>query len=254
LSPSEYLRSILSREAVDASAGAPIRRDLAATVEALCRQWAGRHLISVDTGGAFEKGMANRSGSAIDFVVALSPDTPYTLAQIYESLHEALWNAGHNSMRGEVGIGALINGVPVDITPIRLPTRPGGAVELYCRRLDASVFTDLNRHIELAIASGRAEEVRLIKLWRDQKGFDLPSFYLELAVTAALKGEPRGQLAENVWHVLGFFEKSFLTRALVDPGNATNIVSDLLRVSERQVIADQAAECRAGLPWSAIVY
>ena len=197
--------------------------------------------------------MANRSETSIDFVVRLAPETPYELPDIQDSLFEALRNGGFEAARRDVSISVLFSSLRVDLIPARMRRHHPDLLEIHARGSGRSIVTDLLAHVEQAIGSGRADEVRLIKLWRDQKMLDFPSFYLELAVIAALRGAPRGQLAENVWQVLGFFEKSFVTRAFIDPANGTNIVSDELRPKERQAIAEAAATCRAGLPWSAIL-
>lgn len=219
----------------------------------LCRDWAGRHFRGLFTAGAFAKGTANRSGSAIDFVVLLDADTPYSLYDVQESLHEALWSAGLSAMRRDVSLTALVDGVSVDLIPARQLPHRADSVELYTRSSAQPIVTDLAQHVEHVLASGRMAEIRALKLWRDQNDLKLPSFYLELSVLAALRGEPAGTLADNVWHVLGYLEKHFITRALVDPANAANIVSDELSAAERQDVADAAAQSRSGRPWSAIL-
>ena len=52
--------------------------------------------------------------------------------------------------------------------------------------------------------SGRTEEIRVLKLWRRQKGIEFPSFYLELTVINALSGRRSGELAANVWTAFAY--------------------------------------------------
>jgi hypothetical protein len=101
--------------------------------------------------------------------------------------------------------------------------------------------------------ANRQDEIRILKLWRDQNGLDFPSFYLELAVTAALRRRPVGALVDNVWAALGFLERLLVPRAMLDPANAANIVSDELTSAQKRSIALAAAAARSGRPWSEIV-
>src|ERR1043165_3927155 len=101
VSPSDYLRAILQREQVDTSANAPLRA-LETQVQALCEAWAGKYLLEVYPAGAFEKGTANQSGTSIDFIVSLSPQTPFLTKQIYESLYAHFQRNGYEPERRAV--------------------------------------------------------------------------------------------------------------------------------------------------------
>ena len=126
--------------------------------------------------------------------------------------------------------------------------------ELWLNRLGRMVKTNLTQHVLDTVAGGRREEIRIVKIWRDQQGLDFPSFYLELSVLAALKRRPAGTLAENVWAVFGYLESLFPARSVLDPVNAINIVSDLLGPPEKEAIRKAAQYARAGRAWSEIVW
>src|SRR4030095_6415613 len=78
------------------------------------------------------------------------------------------------------------------------------------------------RHVNDA---GRQQESRVLKLWRDQKGLDFPSFYLELTVINALAGT-YGTVAANVWKAFQYLTDRFPNARVVDPANTNNIISD----------------------------
>lgn len=252
VSPSDYLRAILQRDAVDTTAGAALRR-LEAEVHALCETWAGRYLLEVYPAGAYEKGTANQSGISIDFVVSLSPQTPFTLRQIYESLHSHLQRSGLEAERRAVSIGLQLKGAVIDIVPARRESLNNDVHELYSPRRGAPLKTNLNHHVLDLIESGRREEIRILKLWRDQHGLDFPSFYLELSTVAALRRRPLGELADNVWAALGYFEQLFVGRAILDPANANNVVSAEMTTNEKMAIAAAASATRATRSWTEIV-
>jgi hypothetical protein len=90
------------------------------------------------------------------------------------------------------------------------------------------------------VGSGRLDEIRVIKLWRNQKKFDFPSFYLEMAVIEALK-YARGTLSQNVARTLEYLRDDFATARFVDPANSNNVISEDLKADERMTIARWAS-------------
>jgi hypothetical protein len=252
VSPSDYLRAILQRDAVDMSAGAPLRT-LEAQVQAWCEGWAGRYLLEVYPAGAYEKGTANQSGVNIDFIVSLSPQTPFQTRQIYESLYSHLQRSGLEPERRAVSIGLRLDGAVLDIVPAKRESLNNDVQVLFSTRRGATMKTNLNHHVLDVIESGRRDEIRVLKLWRDQHGLDFPSFYLELSTIAALRRRPLGELADNVWAALGYFEQLFVGRAILDPANANNVVSAEMTTNEKMAIAAAASATRATRSWTEIV-
>jgi hypothetical protein len=249
----QYLSQVLSREAVEDGPDAPLRR-LGAVVHRVCRQWAGADLVEVAAAGAFEKGTANLSGVPIDFIAAVSPDCQRPIAALYEDLFLAFELAGHAPRERGVAMGIRLGEVPVDVIPAkRRPAQFGEEVQLHSARTHRPILTSPAWHRHEVASSDRLAEIRIIKLWRDQHGLDFPSLYLELTVIAALRGKPHGTLAANVWLVLGYLASLFVARAVVDPANANNIVSDELGTAEKQHIRAAALLARSGRPWQDIV-
>jgi hypothetical protein len=252
VSATDYLNNILKRETVDSGPAAPARM-IEAQVERICSGWGGELLVEVHSTGAFEKGTANRSSTHIDFVALLSPRTPYDEEEIYESLATSLSGLGYAPARRDVALGIAIGGINVDIVPAKLDTVAGGDLWLYRSRIGKAVKTSLAHHVELIRESGLAPEIRALKLWRDQRGLDFPSFYLELAALWVLKRQRSRLLADNFWAVLGFLEADFVTKGMLDPANYNNLVSDELTTAEKARIRAAARLSRSGRPWNEIV-
>lgn len=248
----EYLRAILAREAVDTGAKSPVRR-LEAEVTAVCREVVGEGLLGVHPTGGFEKGTANATGLSVDLLVSLAPGFRRPVQDVYEAVYAALDARGLELIRREISIAALIDDVGVDIIPGRREAMTTDVHEFWLSRPGRPVKTNLTQHILDVAASGRREEIRVLKLWREQRELDFPSYYLELTVRAALRKHPRGDLAANVWAVLGYLESLFPARSVVDPANANNIVSDLLKAPERDVIRKAAGYARAARAWTDII-
>lgn len=248
---SSYLRSILDREAVDVSAESRLRQ-LTPRIDKIVRAWAGKHLVDLQPSGAFEQGMANASGVAIDFLASIHPDATFTPREIYESLYHALDRMGLKPKARNVSVGVTLGGITVDIIPARRDNMHTEEHWLHSSLRGKAFITDPHTHILEAIKAKRSDEVRVIKLWRDKNGLVFPSFYLELAVTAALRGKGR-DLADNVWSVFGYLENHFVARSVLDPANAHNVVSDDIDIREKARIRTVAKVTRAARSWQDIL-
>ena len=252
VSASEYLRDILHREAVERGPASALAR-IDGKIAALCQAWGSRHIMDVTPGGGFEKSMANRSGISLDYVVWIHAQSERRIPEVYESMFLAFQRLGLAPIRRDVTLALNVGNVVVDLLPAKRLSMISDIHEIYSARRAAAITTNLHQHVLDSHDAGRQEEVRILKLWRDQNGLDFPSYYLELATQAALRRRPVGALADNVWHVLGFFERLLVPRALLDPANAANIVSDELTAAQKRSIALAAEAARSGRPWSEIV-
>lgn len=252
VSASDYLRDILAREAVTREAGndsSPIDGKIAA----LCHAWGNRDIVDVTPGGGFEKSLANRSGISVDYVVWIHAQSERRIRELYESMFSAFQRLGLAPIRRDVTLALNLGHMVVDLLPAKRLSMISDIHEIYSTRRGVAITTNLHQHVLDSHDAGRQEEVRVLKLWRDQNQLDFPSYYLELATQAALRRRPVGALADNVWTVLGFFERLLVPRAMLDPANAANIVSDELTGAQKRSIALAAAAARSGRAWSEIV-
>jgi hypothetical protein len=248
----EYLRQILAREAVDTSMTSPVRQAQWVLQPAL-NEWAGTYLADVSASGSFAKGTANASGTDIDLFLSLKSVTPATLKEIYNTLYSKMENIGYRPKRQNVSINVRVNAYDVDLVPAKRQDTYSQDHSLYRRKADTWTQTNVSKHIALVSSSRRTEEIRVLKLWRNQKGLDFLSFYLELTAIAALNGRPYGALADNVWKVFQFLRDSFLTARVVDPANSNNIISDDLTVDEKRLVRSSAMHALNAKNWTEIV-
>jgi hypothetical protein len=251
-SASAYLRGILKREQVDSSASSELRW-FEPRVHRICDAWAGKHLLEVVPSGAFEKGTANASGLRIDFLASLAPTARFSPREVFESLYHSLDKMGLEPEARNVSVSVNLDGTPIDIIPARRDAMETDEHWLYSALKGKSIVTNPTQHVVECIAQNRAEEIRVLKLWRDKYRLSFPSYYLELTVLAALKGRPGGQLSDNVWAVLGYLERHFVARSVLDPTNANNVVSDELTPAEKIRIRTMAQISRNGRSWQEIL-
>lgn len=247
----QYLLGILQREAVDTSLMSPVR-GVQARIEPTIRAWAGVHLRSISPSGSFAKGTANKSGTDIDLFISLAETTTAPLGDIYNSLFNTLKQVGYTPKKQNVSINIQVNGQDVDLVPARQQNLLSQDHSLFRRRANTWTKTNVATHIAYVMYGGCVPEIRVLKLWRNQKGLDFPSFYLELAVIAALRGNG-GTLSQRVWKALTHIRDNLSTARLVDPSNTNNVISDDLTAAEKTAIVAAARTALGVKNWSEIV-
>lgn len=252
MSGDQYLQGILARERVDMSVNSPLR-GCANVVMPHLRAWAGNSLVDVSPSGSFAKGTAVKSGTDIDLFISLSHDVSVSLETIYETLFNRMKQQGFAPRKQNVSIGVKINGHDVDLVPARRQDFRGQDHSLYRNRKGSWTKTNIATHIGLVANSKRTEEIRVLKLWRNQNGLDFPSFYLELLAIEAMKGKQVGDLANNVFSTFAHFRDYIGSSRIVDPANTNNVISDDLDSSEKSRIARLAGVAAAAKTWGEIV-
>ena len=167
------------------------------------------------------------------------------MKEIYDSL--ALKQAGYTPRRQNVSVGMRVNGYDVDLVPAKRQNSYTTDHSLYRRRPDTWTKTNIDTHIATVRAAGQSDAIRILKLWRNQKGLEFPSFYLELTVINALAGRG-GALAQRVAAALEYLRDRFENARLVDPANGANVISDDLTAAEKRAIRAAATAALCG-PW-----
>lgn len=252
MTPDEYLQAILTREAVDTGPFSPVR-GVQAVLYPIIQRWAGNRLLSVHPSGSFMKGTANMSGTDIDLFISLSEQTTETLKEIYDKLFNTMKANGYTPTRQNVSINVRANGYSVDLVPGKRQNSYGDDHSLYRRKADTWTKTNVVTHISHVTRAGRLKESRIIKLWRDQKKLDFPSFYLEMAVISALSAQYGGGISGNVWKVFEYLRDRFQIARAVDPANTNNIISDDLSAADKTKIKTAAGLALKATNWSQIV-
>jgi hypothetical protein len=249
----DHLQNILARERVDMGPYSPVLQMRDAFMP-LITEWAGSMLLSVEPSGSFAKGTAVRSGTDIDLFISLSPDTTSTLQEIHDTLANKLRAAGFSPKPQSVSIGirAGNNTYDVDLVPARRWPQSADH-SLFHRKTKTPRKTNIQRHIQEVRGSGRLDEIKLLKVWRNKKRIDFPSFYLELTVIAALGRGTGGNLGDNLWHVFKYLRDTFPTARVVDPAVPSNAVSDDLTATERDVIKKVAVAALSQGYWRDII-
>jgi hypothetical protein len=225
-------------------------------------QWAGTCYLSILNSGSRAKGTAISLASDVDYLVSLASNCNENsggLKSIYDSLFNTL-NPIYTVRKQNVSVRINLNGLEVDITPGRKQAGNTNDHSLYLSKLDTWKQTNIQKHITDISQSGRINEIKLLKIWRELNKLDFPSIYLEyLIINSILLGKSKdsNNLATNFLYVLAELSKPTgnpLFSRIVDPANTNNILSDLLTVAEKNNIISKAKIAAPQQYWENIVW
>lgn len=249
----EYLRQVLAKHRVDTGPQSSAKR-AAEQLAPTLREWAGAQLAGLHLSGSFAKGTAVRTGTDVDLFISLKSDTSGTLKALYENLLTYLERSAYIARPQNVSIRIDVGGINVDLVPGKLQAGHRTDHSIYNRRRDSWTKTNVSKHIRTVRDSGRIDEIRVSKIWRDLHRVDLPSFYLELTVITALKNRMLHSLSKNVLATLEYIETDLTTARVVDPANSANVVSDDLTTKGKAAIARIAGATRKVPQWTQVVW
>lgn len=246
----QYLQTILRQQTAVISQNSPAVQAANAIIP-LIRAWGGQHINFLGLSGSYAKGTAVKGGTDIDLFISLNPNLNMTLADIYTNLHQYVQAHGYPYARAQnVSVGLSVGNMNVDLVPAKQQDATTGDHSLYKRKTNSWTKTNVQKHVQVVSQSGRLSEIRLMKLWRNQKRLGFPSFYLELAIIEALRGQAlisaNGDFTANIVRVLTYLRDNLKTARIVDPANTNNVISDDLSQSEKALIAQAASTALTG--------
>jgi hypothetical protein len=202
--------------------------------------WAGRNYSDLFVSGSSAKGTALQGSSDLDLFLSLKPTIQGTLGEIFTDFSDTLKRIGYDVRPQNVSVRLKHYGLQIDIVPGKKLPNTQDWHFLYTNRRENQnrIQTNVNRHINAVVNSGRVNEIMVLKIWRDINRLDLPSMYLEMYVLKlmARKWSGKGQLTENFLFLLEEIARNFPNVAVYDPSSSTNTISHDLLKSEKQTI------------------
>jgi hypothetical protein len=237
-----YIRNIIAKYALTGGR-TPAATAAAEQVYQIIKAWAGDFLLNVNYSGSSAKGTAISGIADVDLFISLKPETPGTLADIYNNLANYNGLKNLSPRRQNVSVGITYNGHSIDLVPGRKQSGNTTDHSLYRSKAKTWTQTNVEKHTSLIQNSQRLDEIRALKIWRALHGLDFPSFYLELTVLDAIHGKKTGAVSSNFVAVLQYLRDKFVAAVVIDPVNSNNRLSDDLTVAEKKLIAQKAFEC-----------
>lgn len=212
------------------------------------QHWASECLFDILISWSCAKRTAIRLSSDIDFLVSLihnCNENNWWLKAIYLSLFNTLKEFYKDIRKQNVSIRVNTGNLEVDITPARKHLWNTNDHSIYLSKKDTRRQTNIQKHINDISNSGRTNEIKLLKIWRELNKLEFPSIYMEYLVIEILSGKSRdsGSLADNFMYVLSELAKDIwnpLNYRIIDPANTSNVLSDLMDDQEKNVIKAQA--------------
>lgn len=247
--PDEYLEAVLQDQTL--APGSDEReelRDRGKQVKKLLRNCFSQHAVSIQYAGSYKKKTMIRASYDLDILCFFAADTDVgdNLKEIYEEVAEALREEYViEPRRSAIKLLAANDDDPiyvhVDVVPGRYFDEEEGDVWLHqTRGDDQRLKTNPDKQIEHVQESGVREAIKLAKLWREEYGFMLPTFVLELLVIDLLEDmedEPLTDQMEEFWTQLREREEL----VVVDPGNEHgNDLSDILDAAAKANLTNAA--------------
>jgi len=225
--------------------------------------WASNCYEDLLISGSIAKGTAISLSSDIDYLISLKSNCNESndgLRGIYISLFNYLKQIYPNIRVQNVSFRINLGGLEVDVTPGR--KHPGNTNDhsIYISKRRTWTKTNIRQHIYDISNSGRQNEIKLLKIWREIYNLDFPSIYLEyLVVDNILSGKSKeaDKLGSNFHTILLELAKDIgnpLFDLVEDPSNSTNIFSNLLNSTEKKTIIQKAKESVKKEYWKDIIY
>jgi predicted nucleotidyltransferase len=223
------------------------------------REWAGKYLAGdIFVSGSSAKGTSLKGSSDLDLFVPLTPSVPGTLKQIFNSFYDHLKSKGYTVRKQNVSIRITYYGLQIDFVPgKRLPNKQDWYFLYTNRREDQErTQTNVKHHINTVLASGRVNEIMVMKIWRDCNKLTFPSMYLEMYIlqTLARHHTGKGLLEDKFIYLLEQIANYFPSTAVYDPSNSSNTISNELTKSEKNAIQRAATASLTQKYLSDIIY
>jgi len=253
MTPYQYIISIISKYKMSLTESSAAYKKTKRLYPLIAR-WAKPYLLRISPTGSYAKETAIRGTTDIDLFISLSPGTPHTLSEVYKNLSAYLRGNGYPVREQNVSIGLTLDRLKIDLVPAKKQPGLTSDHSIYRRKADTWTKTNINKHIVFVKASGRLNEIRAMKIWRDLHGLEFPSFYLELSVIYALKGCSRLSMVPNLIKVLNFYAEDFVDTIIQDPSNSNNIISEDLTEKEKSSIAEMAGLSLNRATWAQVIW
>lgn len=223
------------------------------------QSWASSCYVNILDSGSRAKGTAISLASDVDYLVSLTSgcnENSGGLKSIYDGLYTKLNNSYQNVRKQNVSVRINLAGLQVDVTPARKQNGLTNDHWVYLSKSGSRQQTNIQKHITDISQSGRTNEIKIIKIWRELNQLDFPSIYLEYLIVKNILQYKGADFASNAFYIFQELAKDTgnpLFARIVDPANSNNILSDLLTVAEKNKIIALAKIAARQQYWENIV-
>jgi hypothetical protein len=205
-------------------------------------------------GGSFGKKTMIRELYDLDLVMYWPNSATYSINGIYDAVGKILkkhWKfVNSKTVAWEL---PFQGGFHIDIVPGRALDAQYYEANLHRTDTGTTLKTSLKKHIDIVRGSGRADAIRLMKLWKVRKRVPFKkSFALELMTIEGCKGKSATELESQLLGSFAYIRDNIRTCNIVDPANSNNSLSDDLDASARTAIQNAAKAAIDAQYWSQV--
>lgn len=218
------------------------------------KEWGGIYLTEIKLSGSSAKGTAIKGVADVDLFLSISSNLQSTLKEIYYSLDGYLKSKYIDTRKQNVSIGVTQSELRIDLVPAKLQSGYRNYHSLYLSKKDSWTQTNIDLHTSTVKDSGRQDEIKATKIWREINKLNFPSVYLELSVLEAVKYKIKNDLANNFWAVLNYLKDDFVEKTITDPANTNNKISDDIYKYEKEAISKAAEYSTKQQLWVNIIW
>jgi hypothetical protein len=226
----EYLKRVLADQTLaEDSAAMTTLRQHREEVEGLIRAKWPTASMTIRYGGSKAKGTLIKASYDLDIIVYVHCDEielGSTLQEIYDNVASVLGEKFFvqrktSALRLRVyGKGENGEDLHIDVVPGRYTDESKKDVYLHQENGEKErLKTNLQVHIDHIRDSGVIDAIRLMKLWRVQRGISLSSFIMDLLVIDLLEGRKAWRLEDQLEHVLKELRDKSASLKVEDPAN-----------------------------------
>jgi hypothetical protein len=205
-------------------------------------------------GGSFGKRTMIKARYDLDLVMYWPHTATYSIKGIYDAVGTILkkhWNyVNPKTVAWELPFS---DGFHIDVVPGRALDAQYYEANLHRTDRGTTLKTSLKRHIDTVRNSGRADAIRLMKLWRVRRNAPFKkNFLLELMTIEGCKGKQGNDLEGQLIAGLVYVRDNIKSCNVLDPANSNNSLSDDLDASARTAIYQRADEAIKATYWSGV--
>jgi len=253
MNPNAYIRSIIRKYRITNEQREKIER-VSRRIYPIIRRWSYEHLIRITKIGSFVKNTKINIGSDIDLFISLKHTIPVSLRDMYLSLFYYLKFHGYNVKEQNVSLNVNFNNISIDLVPGKKQEGLIGDHSLYKKKSDSWIKTNVYRHIKYVKDANCSAEIKVLKIWKHIFELDIPSTYLELMIIEALRGYSKKTISQSIIHILEYLYDNIENKAVIDPTNSNNMISDEIGSRQKHQIKQKAVECLNSNSWNYIIW
>ncbi len=254
----DYLQTVLQKYQARSIINYPQTADIA-ELKLFLTSISGTCYSATLDSGSRAKNTAINISSDVDYLVSLTSNCSNSLEEIFNHFCKEISNKYLGQTRIQnVSVRIKFANLEVDITPAKMITGYTNYHYMWLSKDRTIKQTNIQIHINDVKNSGRTDEIKLTKIWRELNNLEFTSIYIEyLIIEHILKYKNKGDLVKNFWYILNELAKDVdnpLSKKIIDPANTNNILSDLLTNLEKSKIIIAAKLSITKTDWKEIIY